>query len=233
MMPARFDMKTAAQPEEGLFQAAARLAGAERAAFLDGACHANPDLRQRLEALLAANGAKDSFLEPEPSPLKTLKLDSPDIPDEAVGQTLGRYKLLEQARRRRLRRGVCRRADRAGPAARGAQGHQAGHGHQAGRRPVRGRAAGAGDDGSSEHRQGARCGHDRHGPALLRDGTGARHPDHRLLRPEPTSPPRNGSICSSRSARPSSTRTRRGSSTATSSPRTSSSRCTTACRCPR
>ena len=29
---------------------------------------------------------------------------------------------------------------------------------------------------------------DRDGPALLRDGTGARHPDHRLLRPEPTCP---------------------------------------------
>ena len=56
---------------------------------------------------------------------------------------------------------------------------------------------------------------------------------HRLLRPEPISPPRNGSTCSSRSARPSSTRTRRASSTATSSRRTSWSRCTTACRCPR
>ena len=39
--------------------------------------------------------------------------------------------------------------------------------------------------------------------------------------------------CSSRFARPSSTRTRRASFIATSSRRTSSSRCTTACRCPR
>ena len=45
--------------------------------------------------------------------------------------------------------------------------------------------------------------------------------------------PGTAATCSSRSARPSSTRTRRGSSIATSSPRTSSSRCTTACRCPR
>ena len=44
---------------------------------------------------------------------------------------------------------------------------------------------------------------------------------------------RTGSNCSSRSAGPSSTPTRRASSTATSSRRTSWSRCTTACRCPR
>ena len=36
-----------------------------------------------------------------------------------------------------------------------AQDHQAGHGHPAGDRPLRGRAAGAGDDGSSQHRPGA------------------------------------------------------------------------------
>ena len=61
----------------------------------------------------------------------------------------------------------------------------------------------------------------RDGPALLCHGTGARDPHHRVLRREPVCPPRNGWSCSSRSARPSSTRTRKGSSTATSSPRTS------------
>ena len=44
---------------------------------------------------------------------------------------------------------------------------------------------------------------------------------------------RRGWSCSCRSATPSSTRTRRGSSTGTSNPRTSWSRCTTVCRCPR
>ena len=77
------------------------------------------------------------------------------------------------------------------------------------------------------------AGRHRHGPALLRHGTGARDQDHRVLRPEPTLAPTSGSTCSSRSARPSSTRIKRGSSTATSSPRISWSRCTTACRCPR
>ena len=45
--------------------------------------------------------------------------------------------------------------------------------------------------------------------------------------------PRAAGVCSSRSARPSSTRTRKASSTATSSRRTSWSPSTTACRCPR
>ena len=49
-------------------------------------------------------------------------------------------------------------------------------------RALRGGAAGAGDDGSSEHRAGARCRRDGDGPAVLRDGTGARHADHEVLR---------------------------------------------------
>ncbi len=89
------------QREAALFQAAAQLNGPARATFLDGACHGNPALRQRLEALLVANESKDSFLEPEapqPSrkPVGTMKLDLTEAPDEAVGQTLGRYKLLER-----------------------------------------------------------------------------------------------------------------------------------------
>ena len=34
-------------------------------------------------------------------------------------------------------------------------------------------------DGSSQHRQGAGCRHDRLRPALLRDGAGQGRPDHR------------------------------------------------------
>ena len=49
------DMKPAPQREEALFQAVAQLTGAERAAFLNGACHGDPALRQRMEALLAAD----------------------------------------------------------------------------------------------------------------------------------------------------------------------------------
>ena len=92
-------------------------------------------------------------------------------------------------------------------------------------RPVRGRAPGPGPDGPPEHRQGARRRRHRHRPAVLRHGAGQRHPDHRVLRPEPAHARASGWSCSSRSARRSSTPTRRGSSTATSSRRTCWSRC--------
>ena len=60
------------------------------------------------------------------------------------------------------------------------------------------------------------------GRPYLRHGTGARHQDHRLLRPEQSLHRASGLNCSSRFATPSSTRTKRASSTATSSLRTSS-----------
>jgi len=85
--------------EESLFQAAVQLIGAERAAFLNGACLGDFATRERLEALLAAHEAEDSLMA-EPPVAKnvsaTIKLDFADAPDEAVGQTLGRYKLLER-----------------------------------------------------------------------------------------------------------------------------------------
>jgi len=89
--------------EEALFTIALAKPASERAAFLDRECGDDKTLRQRLESLLAAHAAKDSFLEPDApqpnrEPLKTIKLEMPDDepPDEAVGQTLGRYKLLER-----------------------------------------------------------------------------------------------------------------------------------------
>ena len=85
------------QREAALFQAAAELTGPARATFLDGACHGNPALRQRLEALLAAHEQSEGLLaEPTHAVKATMKLDLADAPDEAVGQTLGRYKLLER-----------------------------------------------------------------------------------------------------------------------------------------
>src|SRR5580698_25654 len=83
--------------EEALFQAAVQLTGAERASFLNGACLGDAALRQRLEALLAAHDAPDE-LSPKAAPaaVATMKIEFADAPDEAVGQTLGRYKLLER-----------------------------------------------------------------------------------------------------------------------------------------
>src|SRR5271170_6839321 len=95
-------LKSEPHREEGLFQAAVQLTGVERAAFLNGACHGDPVLHHRLEALLAAHGTIDTFLEPkapksESKPLKTIKLEVPDDPeDEAIGTRVGRFKLLEK-----------------------------------------------------------------------------------------------------------------------------------------
>ncbi len=91
------NMTPAQQREEALFAAALAKPLAERAAFLDGACHGAPALRTRLEALLAAHEQPDELLAaPADAARPTIKLDLADAPDEAVGQTLGRYKLLER-----------------------------------------------------------------------------------------------------------------------------------------
>src|SRR5271154_2103757 len=91
------DMPSPQNREEALFQAAVQLTGAERATFLNGACLGDDALRQRLEALLAAHDAPDELLpKGAPAVVATRKLAPPAAPDEAVGQTLGRYKLMER-----------------------------------------------------------------------------------------------------------------------------------------
>jgi hypothetical protein len=86
------------QREEALFAAALGKPAAERAVFLDGACYGDPALRQRLEALLVAHDEPDELsTTPDSAARVTLKLQIAEEPaDEAVGQTLGRYKLLER-----------------------------------------------------------------------------------------------------------------------------------------
>ena len=83
--------------EEALFAAAFTKPANERAPFLDGACHGDAALRARLESLLAAHEQPETLLATQIEAARpTLKLDLADAPDEAVGQTLGRYKLLER-----------------------------------------------------------------------------------------------------------------------------------------
>ena len=54
-------------------------------------------MRARLEALLVAHDAPDKLSpQDKPAAKATMKLDLSDAPDEAVGQTLGRYKLMER-----------------------------------------------------------------------------------------------------------------------------------------
>ncbi|HEY3761901.1 MAG TPA: serine/threonine-protein kinase [Verrucomicrobiae bacterium] len=90
-------MKPDSHREEALFQAASQLTGTDRATFLDRVCAGDAALRQRLEALLAAHEEPEGALaEPAPAAKGTMKLDLADVPDETVGQKIGRYKILEK-----------------------------------------------------------------------------------------------------------------------------------------
>ena len=81
--------------EELLFQLALSKPAAMRAAFLDSECEGDAALRQRLEALLATHEQPETLLTIQAEAARpTIKLDlAEEPPDEAVGQTLGRYKL--------------------------------------------------------------------------------------------------------------------------------------------
>ena len=193
--------------------------GEERAAFLARACGADEELRRRVERLVDAHFQAGSFLESPPA--SATALDGLGPVDR--GRRHG-HRPLQAApadRRGGHGHGLHGRADPAGAADGRAEAHQGRHGQPPGPRPVRGRAPGAGPDGPPQHRQGLRRRHHRHGPPLLRDGAGQGHPDHPVLRRTPADDSASGSSWPSRSARPCSTPTRRGSSTATSSPPTS------------
>jgi eukaryotic-like serine/threonine-protein kinase len=83
--------------EEVLLALALEKPAAKRPAFLDAMCESDPALRQRLEALLAAHEQPETLLATQAEAVHlSSKLDLADAPDEAVGQTLGRYKLLER-----------------------------------------------------------------------------------------------------------------------------------------
>jgi hypothetical protein len=93
-------MPSPQEREAALFALALEKPVAERAAFLQAVCGAGGALRQRLEALLAAHDQPDGLLGDDggkPTVQATLKIEVAEEPaDEAVGQTLGRYKLLER-----------------------------------------------------------------------------------------------------------------------------------------
>ena len=84
--------------EAALFALALEKPAPERAAFLEVVCGSDEALRARLEALLAAHDQPDDLLptqiEADQPLIKHALVD--DQPDEAVGQMLGRYKLMEK-----------------------------------------------------------------------------------------------------------------------------------------
>ena len=185
-------------------------------------------LRQRLEALLAAHDVTDSFMaDPTEASSPAWYRELPEAPDEAVGMTIGRYKLLEKIGEGGC--GVVYVAEQTEPIRRrvalkviklGMDTKQVVARFEAERQAL------ALMD-HPEHCQGAGCGSDRRraGPTSSWNWcAGFRITEycdqHQLCTRERLD-------LSSRSARPSSTRIRKASFTGTSSPPTSWSPCTT------
>jgi serine/threonine protein kinase/Leucine-rich repeat (LRR) protein len=88
------------EQEDALFTLLIEKPAAERAAFLQAVCGRDHALRRRLEALLAGHEQPGGWLaetDEELTRKATLRLEGTEAEaDEAVGQTLGRYKLLEK-----------------------------------------------------------------------------------------------------------------------------------------
>ena len=160
-----------AAANEIFLQALEHDAPMRRRAYLDEACGADTELRAEVESLLAARAQVGDFLE---SPARGWRRPSTSPSPNSPARLIGRYKLLEQIGEGGF--GVVYMAEQQEPVRRkvALKIIKLGHGHQAGHRPLRGRAAGAGDDGPPEHRQGPRRRGDRDRPALFRDGAGPR-----------------------------------------------------------
>ena len=145
--------------EKAVFNCARSIAAQEeREAYLQKACGRDTEAMRRLLELLRIHDQEKSFLE---SPPVGLGPTIDQIPLEQPGTIIGPYKLIAADRRRRHGHRLHGPADRTGQAGRRLEDHQGGHGHAPGHRPLRGRTAGAGPDGPSQHRQGPGCGNDR------------------------------------------------------------------------
>ena len=89
-------MSEAQNREEKIFEAAAQLAGEQRAAHLDTACGDDLALRQRIEQLLAAHDRGSNFMEESAVPASTKPDFRHALFSEKPGDKIGRYKLLQQ-----------------------------------------------------------------------------------------------------------------------------------------
>src|SRR5688500_6595411 len=81
--------------EATIFADALRLPPTERAAYLDRATGGDAALRKRIEALLGSY-ADGNFLEAPPAPDVRATLQVAGPLTEKPGDTIGRYKLLQQ-----------------------------------------------------------------------------------------------------------------------------------------
>ena len=69
----------------------------DRPAYLAEACQGDPSLRARVEQMLAVSEEAEAFIADVPDDAhKTIKVNPNDSPDESIGQTIGRYKILEK-----------------------------------------------------------------------------------------------------------------------------------------
>jgi signal transduction histidine kinase len=80
--------------ERDIFIAALAKSVPERDAYLSAACGNDPELRRRVEQLLAAHDTKQSFFLDAPLPGVHVTIDQP--PKEKLGTQIGPYKLLQQ-----------------------------------------------------------------------------------------------------------------------------------------
>ncbi len=92
---------------DSIYFAARKLHPEDRPAYLTRACEGDQVLRARVEQMLAVSGQTETIAvdlpdeaaperKPGREPPKTLKLEFSEVPDEAIGQKIGRYKILER-----------------------------------------------------------------------------------------------------------------------------------------
>ena len=93
-------MTNETDPEKDIYYEAIAIQDPQRrAAYLDAVCQQDPELQKRVQALLDADDEAGTFL--DGSPMDSV-LDAQDATEdspslvEQVGETIGRYKLLEE-----------------------------------------------------------------------------------------------------------------------------------------
>ena len=179
-------MPAAPQSLKELFLDALSVAPAERAAWLERAC-ADPELRRQARLMLAAHDSSHSLLD-RPAPVLAPAGVATEYfapTEESPGTVIGPYKLLEQIGEGGF--GVVFMAEQTEPVRRkvalkiikpGMDTRQVIARFEAERQAL----------ALMDHPNIARvldAGATDSGRPVLRDGTGPRRPDHRVLRPEP------------------------------------------------